>query len=142
MIHSIEQAADLSSTPPTHTVSDRIGSDRIAVAVEDESGVMSSVSHVSPAGARLAQDRRSAAARGGGDSPGDDEVYGNDSVFRAGLENRGLGYIPAVTCSMLLDIGPAHIRADPVRWRRSLMRSNAVTVRWCQTTQRGVPPAA
>jgi SRSO17 transposase len=41
-----------------------------------------------------------------------DEVYGNAGDFRAGLEDLGLGYVLAVSCSTTIDIGPARIRAD------------------------------
>jgi SRSO17 transposase len=41
-----------------------------------------------------------------------DEVYGNAGEFRAGLEELGLGYVLAVSCSTLIDVGPARIRAD------------------------------
>ena len=50
-----------------------------------------------------------------GDRPGfvaADEVYGNAGDFRAGLEDLGLGYVLAVSCSTTIDIGPARIRAD------------------------------
>lgn len=41
-----------------------------------------------------------------------DEVYGNAGDFRAGLEDLGLGYVLAVSCSTTIDIGPARVRAD------------------------------
>jgi SRSO17 transposase len=41
-----------------------------------------------------------------------DEVYGNAGDFRIGLEDLGLGYVLAVSCSTTIDVGPARIRAD------------------------------
>ncbi|MFP3992781.1 transposase [Streptomyces sp. E11-3] len=41
-----------------------------------------------------------------------DEVYGNDSHLRDALEDLGVGYVLAVSCSTRVAVGPASIRAD------------------------------
>lgn len=41
-----------------------------------------------------------------------DEVYGNDPDLRAGLEDLGIGYVLAVSCSTRMAVGPARVRAD------------------------------
>jgi SRSO17 transposase len=50
-----------------------------------------------------------------GTSPGfvaADEVYGNAGEFRAGLEELGLGYALAVSCSTTIPVGPARVRGN------------------------------
>ncbi len=41
-----------------------------------------------------------------------DEVYGSDSKFRRPLEERGVGYVVAVSCAQRLFLGGAYGRAD------------------------------
>jgi len=41
-----------------------------------------------------------------------DEVYGNDSKLRAGLEEQSLGYVLAVSCSHVISTGAGRFRAD------------------------------
>src|SRR3954469_7186466 len=45
-------------------------------------------------------------------APPADEVYGNAGDFRTGLEDLGIGYVLAVSCSTTINVGPARIRAD------------------------------
>jgi SRSO17 transposase len=54
-----------------------------------------------------------------------DEVYGNVGDFRAGLEDLGLGYVLAVSCSTTIDIRPARVRARVLA--RALAEDSAAT---------------
>ena len=54
-----------------------------------------------------------------------DEVYGNDPALRAGLQNRRVGYVLAVSCDHRIPTNFGPLRADsvarglpPVSWQR------------------------
>ncbi|MGW3747324.1 IS701 family transposase [Streptomyces sp. NPDC005146] len=68
-----------------------------------------------------------------------DEVYGNNSHLRDALEDLGVGYVLAVSCSTRVAVGPASIRADalaralsPECWQIRSAGAGAKGQRWYQ----------